>query len=345
MVKDSTKSIKGVNKLIDPLIIYIDQNHWDKLEKVFYKKLKDDLVQDVLDKLNDLKSRNKIKIVLDLQRAIETSQRKYEDSRKDLSKLMLSLSEEFFVIPWVYLQDLEIENYFLRKLRKPENNIREMAIGKGFPFMMGETPRVTSDSITLDNLILINKKLKEYYPELMKIEFERYKNKDEKFKLKYVQEAEDARKDLIQMDSDEERKRYLIKHDFITLIKKIRSFLNKIEEKRLPISEDVRNLLLSKKAFPQDMTNNKKQAKFMQEFPIIFTHSTLVSFRDRDLRRKIDPNDLIDIVSYVVPISYLDVVLGENYFITIAKQAKLDELYGCNLFSKIENFLNFLNQI
>lgn len=342
---DIAKSMKGVDKLIDPLIIYIDQNHWDKLEKVFYKKLKDGLVQDVLDKLNDLKSKNKIKIVLDLQRAIETSQRKYDNSRKDLSKLMLYLSEEFFVIPWVYLQDLEIENYFLRKLRKSENKIREMAIGKGFPFMMDETPRVTSDSISLDNLILINKKLKEYYPELMKIEFERYKNKDEKFQLKYVQEVEEARKDLFQINSDEERKRYLIKHDFIALIKKIRRYLNKIEEQRLPISEDVRNLLLSNKVFPQDMKSSNKQANFIQEFPMIFTHSTLVSFRDRDLRRKIDPNDLIDIVSYVVPISYLDAVLGEKYFITITKQAKLDERYGCKLFSKIENFLNFLNQL
>ena len=41
---------EGINNIEDPLIIYIDQNHWDKLEKVYYKKSKDDLVQNVLDK-------------------------------------------------------------------------------------------------------------------------------------------------------------------------------------------------------------------------------------------------------------------------------------------------------
>ncbi|KKL64299.1 hypothetical protein LCGC14_2166440, partial [marine sediment metagenome] len=162
-----------------PLIIYIDQNHWDKLEKVYYNKLKDDLTQDVLNKLNDLKSSNKIKIILDLQRAIETAQRTYDDSRKDLSNLMFILSDESFVIPWVYLQDIEIENFFLRKQGKSENNIREIAIGKGFSYMMGETPEVQSDSLNLDELTIINEKLKEHYPELMKIQFERYKNKDE----------------------------------------------------------------------------------------------------------------------------------------------------------------------
>ncbi len=328
-----------------PLIIYIDQNHWDKLEKVYYKKIKDDLAQDVFDTLYELKSINKIKIVLDLQRATETAQRKYEDSRKDLSNLMLFLSEEFFIIPWVYLQDLEIENYFLRKLRKPENNIKQMAIGEGFSYMMGETPEIQSDSLNSEELTIVNKKLKEYYPELMKIQFERYRNKNEQIQLEQVQRAEAARRILFQMDSDEKRKQYLNKQNFIFLIKNITRFLKTIEEKRVTITEDVRNLLLSKNAFPLDLRDNRKRVKFMQEFPIIYTHSTLVSFRDRDLRRKIDPNDLIDIASYAVPIAHLDVVLGEKYFITIAKQAKLDELYGCKLFSKMENFLDFLTQI
>ena len=330
-----------------PLKIYIDQNHWDKLEKVHYKKLEDDLAQDILDKLNELKSNNKIKIVLDLQRAIETAQRKYEDSRIDLSNLMLSLTEESFIIPWVYLQDLEIENYFFRKLGKPENNIREMAIGKGFSYMMGETPQVISDSLNSEELTIINEKLKEYYPELMKIQFERYKNKDEQVQLKQVQRAEEAREVLFQMDSDDKRKNFLIKQNFIYLMRKIMNFLKVSDEKRVDISDFgyASNLLLIKQTIPQDLGDNRKRARLMKEFPIIYTHSTLVSFRDRDLRRKIDPNDLIDIASYVVPIAYLDVVVGEKYFITIAKQAKLDELYGCNLFSKMEYFLDFLNQI
>ncbi|KKN53298.1 hypothetical protein LCGC14_0603700 [marine sediment metagenome] len=330
-----------------PLIIYIDQNHWDKLEKVYYSKLKNDLIQDVLNKLNLLKSSNKIKIILDLQRAIETAQRTYDDSRIDLSNLMFTLSDESFVIPWVYLQDIEIENFFLRKQGKSENFIREIAIGKGFSYMMGETPEVQSDSLNSDELTLINEKLKEYYPDLMKIQFERYKNKDEQVQLEQVHRAEEARKILFQMDSDDERKQLLIEKNFIFLMRDIMNFLKLTDEKKATISdiEYATNALLASKTIPHNLKDNRKRVRFMKEFPIIYTHSTLVSFRDRDLRRKIDPNDLIDIASYAVPIAYLDVVLGEKYFITLAKQAKLDELYGCRLFSKMETFFDFLNQI
>lgn len=80
----------------------------------------------------------------------------------------------------------------------------------------------------------------------------------------------------------------------------------------------------------------------MREFPLFYTHSALVNIRDRNLDRKITPNDLIEILSYVVPIAYLDVVVGENYFITLTKQEKLDKLYGCKLFSKMNDFFEFL---
>ncbi|KKN67840.1 hypothetical protein LCGC14_0457200 [marine sediment metagenome] len=329
------------------LYIYIDQNHWDKLEKVFYKKLNNGFIQKVLNKLYELKSVNKIKIVLDLQRATETAQRKYEDSRIKLTKLMLSLSDESFVIPWVYLTDIEIENFFLRKQGKSENYIREIAIGSGFSYMMGETPEVQSVVLNLDELTFINDKLKEYFPKLMKIQFERYENRDDQILSEQVKRAEEARQILFQMDSDNKRKQYLIEQDFFHLLRNIMSFLKLTDEKRGTISdiEYVSRLTLVKETFPPDLRNNRNRAKFMKDFPIFYTHTTLVSFRDRDLRRKIDPNDLIDIASYVVPIAHFDVVLGEKYFITLARQAKLDELYGCNLFSKIESFLDFLNQI
>lgn len=326
------------------LIIYLDQNHWNRLEKVYYEKINDSLAQKVLDKLVELKSQNKIKIVLDLQRAIETAQRKYKESRKDISNLMLSLSDERFTIPWVYLQNFEIENYFLQKQGKYKYNFRELSIGKGFSYMMGETPEIVSDSTSKKNLSTINEKLRELYPKLMKIQFERYKKKDIQNQNEQVKRAEDARKILFKMDSDKIRKEYQIEQDFIVLMRKIVKFFKSIDDLRAEITdlEALKIEMLIKKSIPKDLKNNKDRLKFMREFPLFYIHSALVNARDRNLDRKIVSNDLIDIVSYLVPIAYLDVVVGENYFIALAKQEKLDKLFGCKLFSKMDDFYAFL---
>ena len=61
----------------------------------------------------------------------------------------------------------------------------------------------------------------------------------------------------------------------------------------------------------------------------------LVSFRDRNLDRPIQSNDLMDIMGYVVPIVYFHYIVGEKYFMTLAKQAKLDMLYTTKLFRKL----------
>ena len=68
---------------------------------------------------------------------------------------------------------------------------------------------------------------------------------------------------------------------------------------------------------------------------------TLIELKSQ-MKIKITSNDLIDIVSYIVPIAYLDVVVGENYFITLAKKEKLDKLYRCKLFSRMNDFYEFL---
>ena len=97
-----------------------------------------------------------------------------------------------------------------------------------------------------------------------------------------------------------------------------------------------------KKSIPQTFNSIKKKRDFIKEFPLFYTHSTLVDFRNRDLRRKIQGNDLIDIVSYVLPIVYFDFVVGENYFINLAKQSKLDKEYGTVLLNKLSDLKNHL---
>ncbi len=81
-------------------------------------------------------------------------------------------------------------------------------------------------------------------------------------------------------------------------------------------------------ALPIPIRSIQNQVDFMRECSLYYTHRTLVSYRDRDLRRPIQANDNIDIVQFVTPLVYFHYIVGEKYFMTLANQAKLDEIYS-----------------
>ena len=109
--------------------------------------------------------------------------------------------------------------------------------------------------------------------------------------------------------------------------------------------DKVSYLLMIRSSIPRNLRTYKDRLKFMKEFPLFYTHCTLIDFRDRDLKRKIQANDLIDIVSYVLPIVYFNVVVGERYFINLARQAKLDDEYDTTLISRLSELNNYLEQL
>lgn len=79
--------------------------------------------------------------------------------------------------------------------------------------------------------------------------------------------------------------------------------------------------------------------------PLLYTSFCLYRGLDRNPEHKIISNDLQDIFSFSFAIPYCDFVAGEKYTISIAKQNKLDDLYGTVLFKKsnfkdIEMYLN-----
>ncbi|MEJ2252046.1 MAG: hypothetical protein P8Y97_20595 [Candidatus Lokiarchaeota archaeon] len=164
-----------------------------------------------------------------------------------------------------------------------------------------------------------------------------YLTRDRDTEKQQVANAENARSHLKNMESDKERKRFLIDGDCQYLVRKIMEIYKLTDDFEGKISEieKLGNLLMLRNVLPLKIHSTKERVDFMQEFPLFYTHRTLVSFRDRDLNRPIESNDLIDIVSYVVPIVYFHYVVGEKYFIELAKQAKLDILYNTILCRKL----------
>lgn len=184
-------------------------------------------------------------------------------------------------------------------------------------------------------------------PDFILSQFNKFSEINESERQLHVQNAENARLPIQEMDDKRQRKKYLIKQNLGVLLRKIMETFKITDDFKDEISEveRVANLLMVRKCLPLPLRKTSDIIEFMKEFPLIYTHTTLVSARDRDLGRPIQTGDLIDIVSYVVPIVCFDFIVGENYFINLAKREKLDQDFGCVLVNKFEYLEPFLQKL
>ncbi len=314
--------------------LYLDQNHWSKLERVYFGLEEDPTISNILSLIQSLIEENKIRTIIDMNRQWETSQRNDHESRRRINDLMLRLSKGYYVIPCFFLEEEEINNYFYKKMGLGENNILDFAISDDVGYLFGGRPSLEGDSEDKEKLKEANKLINEYIsrPEFIIEQFNKFSRIDEEARRKSVNAAENARIPLKEMKNNKERKEYQQDLD-------LRVLLNKIM-KTFHLTEDT-----LKNYVPNTFPRPKDKENFMKQFPLFYTHTALVGARDRNLERKILPGDNIDIVSYVVPIVYFDYLVGEKYFINLAKQEKLDQEFGCVLLKKLEGleaYLNFL---
>lgn len=155
-------TLKKREKKSFPKLFYLDQNQWNRLEKVYFKKIEDSIIEEILSKLSILIKEGKLRIVIDINRKIETSQREIDESRKNLTDFMIMISEGYFVLPYLVLEEFKIKNYFNRKLGINEYNIKEMAIRKDIQYLLVGKTSVISDKIEKEDLDKLNKLLDEY---------------------------------------------------------------------------------------------------------------------------------------------------------------------------------------
>ena len=329
--------------------VYLDQNHWSKLERVYYELEEDPTISNILSLIQSLIEENKIKIIIDINRKWETSQRDEDESRRRITDLMLRLSKGYYVIPCFFLEEEEIKNYFYKKMGLGENNILDLAISDDVGYLFAGRPSLVSKSEDKEKLKKANKLINEYIsrPEFIIEQFNKFSRIDEEARRRYVNNAEKARQPLREMKNNRQRKKYQLELNFRVLMNKIMRTFHLTEDAPELISDEnkVRYILMIKNYVPNTFPRLKDKLNFMRQFPLFYTHATLVDARDRNLERKILPGDNIDIVSYIVPIVYFDCLVGEKYFINLAKQEKLDQEFGCALLNKLEDLEPFLNSL
>jgi len=342
------ENIRNLKQKEIPKLLYLDQNHWVELEKVEYQRQEDKTIEEILGLLRSLVSSNKLIIPIDINRLIETSHRSLSFTRERLSELMIELSKEYAVLAFVYVEELEIRNYINRKLGLSEINLKELLINQNVENLLAGTPEVVGNKSD-DEIQKINEEINRIISttDFKKYVISTHASRNIAQEEQFIQNAENAREPLKTMNTDIKRKEYLINVDFKVLLRKIKETYKLTDDYEGKISklERLGNLLMIRKSLPSHLQSIKERVSFMQEFPLYYTHRTLVSFRDRNLDRPIQSNDVIDIMQFVVPIVYFHYVVGENYFMTLAGQAKLNTLYNTTLCRGLTELKPFLESL
>ena len=323
----------------------MDHNKWVELEQVHNNTIINPTLKNLLDNIQRLVKENKLRVVANLTNLQETIQRKYDDSRKELGELIIKITDGYFFIPFVLLQGLEIRNYFRHKLGLERVNIREEAVSKGIGHLLGSIPKAKIDSIDPKALEEINKEAEKWFikNDFILNLFQDYYSVDEKEKEKYFQASKNAQKALLKLPNDIERRKHQINVYYENFF--MPRLMKAMKANDISNREGQLGVIAVATNIPRDLRTYKKRRKFMKEFPLLYTEFSLTSFKNRDIKRNIEWNDLLDIASLCVPIPYFDYVVAEKYFITLAKQAKLDEMFNTVLLTDLNELEPYLCKI
>ena len=95
-----------------------------------YQEKQDEEIKFILTMLRSLVSINKIILPIDINRLTETTHRSISYTRSRLSELMIELSKGNAVLPFLFVEELEIRNYINMKLGLDEVNLKGLLINQ-----------------------------------------------------------------------------------------------------------------------------------------------------------------------------------------------------------------------
>jgi hypothetical protein len=228
---------------------------------------------------------------------------------------------------------LEIENMILDKIGIPLINIRNRFLRRGFSWLMGMKPTITSETIEPKQLEELNRKILEKMNEPKTFEFlitnHRYRDPAlRKEDMKAVETFERIRKNLkIIKDNEMRRKASFLQNTYATVFPK---FAWIAYELGVPAE------FIKKHFFTKFDIDN-----FLEKLPTALCEFTLLFQRDQQLERPIELNDMQDIWHLTLSIPHSDIVVTEKMWASIANSSKLGE--KCN--TRILSSLRDLNEL
>ena len=304
-------------------VIYIDTKDWIELSRGYNGKSPEfqKIAQVVVDKS---KSGEAI-FPLSFIHLSETLRRLNSASRKRLAEYMVLVSHGWSILPAHTIIEPEMKNAILEYMgRAPKYDLSTFVFKKGMSQLLGaKGTLVTKDP---------KNKLP---PEVEKKILDKIETADTLLWLmKYGLSAPFVTK-WLENGQAEARKLEQIRKSFQSQFKDTNLlhrailgdyFVFSIGPKMMPFLMSIHP---DPQSFINTITKDKDEImRFFQSMPTAFCNVQLTIYRDLQTMRKIQANDLHDIMGLSIAIPYSNVVVTETMWQTAIVQSKLDKLYG-----------------
>jgi len=328
----------------EKLVVHLDQKDWIELARGYYGRDREfeEIAQNVVEK-----SESGLAIFpLSITHFDETLKNLNSERRQRLAKYMILVSQGWAILPAPMIIEPEIEDACRKYLGLPRYDLQKFAIKKGISQLLGAKADLEIEAKDANSPLLKDLHLEDLKRELLeKVEspkmllwfMERGFDKSE---LRRRQEEAMATTEKLeqirltgqsQIRDNDLRRRVAIVEYFLKVINpKVITFL-------LSMNVDPR-------AFRAVLRNRRRIIRFFQSMPTSYCLVQLSHYRDMQRKRKIDPNDLNDIMSLSIAIPYSDVVVTETMWQTAIIQTKLNELRPTLILRSVKELGPILDQ-
>jgi len=319
-----------------PKIIYLDQNHWIKLLKVKKGQVNDKDILKLLQKILKASKDDSAIFPVSNIHLIETYKRKNSEKRNEMLDFMIEVSQGYAIIPYISIQKYEIRQAVLKQVGLPYKNVKQYAIGKGIPYIMGKKPEIINkDGTRPDFPKDLQDKIREatYNIETFKlciknkeyIDAVRNHLKKEEALTKKIEDR--IKKDMSFVKDKELRRRFTIFRLFHEII---------VPE----MYEVAKELYLDPWEIMPQGVSKKWVYDYLQSIPSLYISWVLQFRRDVRCQGKIKQSDINDITALSMAIPYCDIVVTDKMWEDIAKKEKLGELYGTVILRSLKDVKN-----
>jgi hypothetical protein len=231
---------------------------------------------------------------------------------------MMLVSQGWAILPAAKIIVPEIQNACLKQLGQAGYDLQTLAIKKGLSQMVGAQATLVSKDprhpIPEEEKREILEKITGPWGLLKLMEIGFPQSKIEKMQTDSIataQELEKMRKLWQVRIKDNDLLRRAVSADYLvnTIGPKLIQFLSRVHA--------------DPEVFMKEVTKDRETiTQFFQSMPTSYCNVQLTLYRDMQTHRKIQPNDLYDIMSLSIAIPYSDVVVTERMWQTAIKQTR-----------------------
>jgi hypothetical protein len=332
----------------DRQVIHLDMKDWIELARGYYGRAPD--LQKIARQVRKKSESGKSIFPLSITHIDEITRNISQERRERLAEYMVLVSQGWAILPAPFIIEPEIENACLRKLGLPGYDLRAFAIKTGLSQLVGAKADIEFQDTDPSKALPENKKaeLKSFLLEklespetllwLLKRRFDELDKSDhkkmQKDSIQFALELERMRlfEEKRIKDNDLRRRATLAKYFVQVINPKIVTFLFSIH---------VNPELFAEKVF----VDQEQTIRFFQSVPTSYCAVQLTLYRDMLRSRRIQPNDLNDIMSLSIAIPYSDVVVTERMWHSIISRTKLDRLYGTIVLTSAKQLVPVLKAI